>query len=98
MTFPAPSARPAGVITAIAGLEFDLPADIFSVKSAEEGREGVVFSAADGRARSRVFGAPNEANGPPARYLRRIARPEEGRFTYVRTTSRFFVASGTREG
>lgn len=80
------------------GLEFDFPAHIFSLKSAEEGREGTTFSTADGRARIRVFGMPNAANDTPAQYLRRIARPEEGRFTYVRTTSRFFVASGTREG
>lgn len=80
------------------GLEFDFPAHVFSLKSAEEGREGVTFSTADGRARIRVFGMPNEANDTPARYLRRIARPDEGRFTYVRTTSRFFVASGTRDG
>jgi hypothetical protein len=80
------------------GLEFDFPAHIFSLKSAEEGSEGVTFVTADGRARIRVFGMPNAANDTPARYLRRIARPEEGRFTYVRTTSRFFVASGTRDG
>src|SRR5262249_7018460 len=79
------------------GLEFDFPAHIFSLKSAEEGREGVTFSSADGRARIRVFGVPNVANDTPARYLRRIAKPEEARFTYVRTTSRFFVASGTRD-
>jgi len=79
------------------GLEFDFPAHVFSLKSAEKGREGVTFSTADGRARIRVFGMPNVANDTPARYLRRIARPEEGRFTYVRTTPRFFVASGTRD-
>src|SRR5262249_30539438 len=54
------------------GLEFDFPAHIFSLKSAEEGREGVTFSSADGRARIRVFGVPNVANDTPARYLRRI--------------------------
>jgi hypothetical protein len=80
------------------GLEFDFPAHIFSLKSAEEGREGVTFLSADGRARIRVFGMPNVANDTPARYLRRIARPGEGRFTYVRTTSRFFVAAGNRDG
>src|SRR5262245_56758453 len=76
------------------GLEFDFPAHIFSLKSAEEGREGVTFSTADGRARIRVFGRSNVAKDTPTRYLRRIAK---GRFTYVRTTSRFFVASGTRD-
>src|SRR5215216_684625 len=80
------------------GLEFDFPAHIFSLKSAEQEREGVIFSTADGRARIRVFGVANTANDTPAGYLRRIANPGEGRFTYVRTTRRFFVASGTRDG
>jgi hypothetical protein len=80
------------------GMAFDFPAHIFPLKSAEQGRRGVVFSTADGRARIRVFAFANEANDTPRTYLARIARPGEGRFTYVRTTPRFFVASGTRDG
>jgi hypothetical protein len=80
------------------GMAFDFPAQIFSLKSAEQGREGVVFSTPDDRARIRVFGFRNEANDTPRRYLSRIANPEQARFTYVRTTPRFFVASGTRDG
>jgi hypothetical protein len=80
------------------GMTFDFPAHIFSLKSAEQGSEGVVFSTADDRARIRVFAFRNEANDTPRRYLRRIANPEQARFTYVRTTRRFFVASGTRDG
>jgi hypothetical protein len=80
------------------GMAFDFPAHIFSLKSAEQGREGVVFSTPDDRARIRVFGFRNEANDTPRRYLSRIANPEQARFTYVRTTPRFFVASGTRDG
>jgi hypothetical protein len=80
------------------GMAFDFPAHIFSLKSAEQGSEGVVFSTLDDRARIRVFGFRNEANDTPRRYLRRIANPEQARFTYVRTTPRFFAASGTRDG
>jgi hypothetical protein len=80
------------------GMAFDFPSHVFSLKSAEQGQDGVVFSTPDGRARIRVFAVRNEANDTPQSYLRKIARPEEARFTYVRTTPRFFVASGTREG
>jgi hypothetical protein len=80
------------------GMEFDFPAHIFSLKSAEQERQEVIFSTADGRARIRVFGLANTANDSPAGYLRRIAKPGEGQFSYVRTTRRFFVASGTRDG
>jgi len=80
------------------GMAFDFPAHIFSLKSAEQGGRDVVFSTPDGRARIRVFSVANEANDTPRRYLSRIAKPGEGRFTYVRTASRFFVASGTRDG
>jgi hypothetical protein len=80
------------------GMTFDFPAHIFSLKSAEQGGQGVAFSTPDGRARIRVFAFANEANDTPRRYLDRIAKDGEGRFTYVRTTSRFFVASGTRAG
>jgi hypothetical protein len=80
------------------GMTLDFPAHIFSLKSAEQGREGVLFSTLDDRARIRVFGFRNQANDTPRRYLSRIANPEQARFTYVRTTPRFFVASGTRDG
>jgi len=80
------------------GMAFDFPAHVFSLKSAEQGGQGVAFSTPDGRARIRVFAVVNEANDTPRRYLSRIAKADEGRFTYVRTTSRFFVASGTRDG
>jgi hypothetical protein len=80
------------------GMRFDFPAHIFSLKSAEQGGQGVVFSTPDGRARIRLFAFANEANDTPRRYLGRTAKAGEGRFTYVRTTSRFFVASGTRDG
>ena len=79
------------------GMTFDFPAHIFSLKSAEQGGQAVVFSTPDGRARIRVFVFTNEANETPRHYLSRVAKPGEGRFTYVRTTPRFFVASGTRD-
>jgi hypothetical protein len=79
------------------GVALDFPAHIFSLKSAEQGREGVLFSTRDDRARISVFGFRNQANDTPRRYLSRIANPEQARFTYVRTTPRFFVASGTRD-
>jgi len=81
------------------GMAFDFPSHIFPLRSAEQGqRRGVVFSTADGRARIRVFAFVNEDRVTPRQYLAKVARPDEGRFTYVRTTPRFFVASGTREG
>jgi hypothetical protein len=80
------------------GMTFDFPAHIFSLESAEQGRSGVTFSTPDGRARIRVFAMFNEAHDTPARYLSRIMKAEGGRFTYVRTTPRFFVASGIRDG
>jgi hypothetical protein len=81
-----------------AGVAFDFPGHVFAIDSAEQSRQGTVFTSTDGRARIRVFGFVNEAGDTPARYLRRVARPEDANFTYVRTTSRFFVASGTRDG
>jgi hypothetical protein len=80
------------------GMTFDFPAHIFSLESAEQGRSGVTFSTPDGRARIRVFAIFNEAHDTPARYLSRSMKAEGGRFTYVRTTPRFFVASGIRGG
>jgi hypothetical protein len=81
-----------------AGVAFDFPGHIFAMDSAEQSRQGTVFRSTDGHSRIRVFGFANEARDTPARYLRRIARPEQANFTYVRTTPRFFVASGTRDG
>jgi hypothetical protein len=80
------------------GLTFDLPAHIFSLDSAKRGRPGTLFSSPDGRAQVRVFGSVNKTNDTPRQYLRRTAGPDQANFTYVRTTSRFFVASGTRDG
>jgi len=80
------------------GMAFDFPSHVFSLKSAEQGRDGVVFSTSDGRARIRAFAVRNEANDTPREFLSKVGRPEGARFTYVRTTNRFFVASGTRDG
>jgi len=79
------------------GMVFDFPAHIFALKSAQEGGEGVLFSTPDGRGHLRLFGFRNKANQTPRRHLSRIANFENARFTYVRTTRRFFVASGTRD-
>jgi hypothetical protein len=80
------------------GMSFDFPRHIFPLQSAVQGGPGVTFSTTDGRARIRVFAARNESRDTPARYLARIRNDGEGRFTYVRTTRRFFVASGVRAG
>lgn len=80
------------------GMAFDFPSHVFPLRSAEQGNKGVVFSTADGRAKIRVFAFMNDARDTPRSYLAKIARPDEGKFTYVRTTPRFFVASGTRAG
>src|SRR5690349_21549044 len=80
-------------------MSFDFPSQVFSIKSAAQGREGgVTFSTPDGRARIRVFAPSNSAHDTPAGYLGRIRKAGEGRFTYVRTTRRFFVASGLHDG
>jgi hypothetical protein len=80
------------------GLAFDFPAHVFPLKSAERQRTGTVFSTPDSRARIRVFAAANETNDTPRQYLTRLARTDEAKFTYIRTASRFFVASGIRDG
>jgi hypothetical protein len=79
------------------GLAFDFPAHIFRLDAAEQREDGIVFETPDSRARVRVFGFRNESNVTPKRYLRKMAR-DEAKFTYVRTTSRFFVVSGPRDG
>ena len=79
------------------GMVFDFPAHIFPLKSAQQGGEGVLFSTPDGRAHLRVFGFRNKGNQRPGEYLSQIANFEHARFTYVRSTRRFFVASGTRD-
>jgi hypothetical protein len=82
-----------------AAVQFDLPAQLFRPESAgqEEG-SGTTFSTSDGRARLRVFRRANTARESPRAYLRRVAKTENANFTYIRTTDRFFVASGTRDG
>jgi len=80
------------------GMVFDFPAHIFPLKSVQQGGEGVLFSTPDGRAHLRVFGFRNRANQMPRDHLSQIANFEQAKFTYVRTTRRFFVASGTRNG
>src|SRR5262249_230018 len=57
-----------------------------------------VFSTPDSRARIRAFAVRNEANDTPREFLGKVGRPEGAHFTYVRTTNRFFAASGTRDG
>jgi hypothetical protein len=79
------------------GMSFDFPRHIFPLQSAVQGGPGVTFSTTDGRARIRVFAGHNERHDTPARYLARIRNDGEGRFTYVRTTRRFFVASGVHD-
>jgi hypothetical protein len=81
-----------------AGLIFDLPAHIFPLDSAKEGRSGTVFTSPDGRAQVRVFGSVNEAGASPRQYLARISRADRADFSYVRTAPTFFVASGARDG
>ena len=80
------------------GVAFDFPSHVFSLKSADQGRDGVVFSTPDGRARIRLFAVRNEAHETPREFLAKVGKPDGARFTYVRTTNRFFVASGTRDG
>ena len=81
-----------------AGVILDLPAHIFPVDSAKEGRPGTVFSSSDGRARMRVFAMSREANESPKQFLARIVNRDAATFTYVRTAPTFFVASGTQDG
>ena len=81
-----------------AGVTFDMPAHIFPIDSARQGRGGTVFSSSDGRSQIRVFGAVNEANDSPREYLARIAKSDAADFSYVRIAPTWFVASGTRDG
>jgi hypothetical protein len=79
------------------GLSFQFPGHIFSLRSATAEMGGTAFSTPDGRARILVFGFMNTAGETPRRHLYNSADFRAARFTYVRTTPRFFVASGIRE-
>jgi hypothetical protein len=79
-------------------VSFEFPAHIFQQKATDGGERGAVFSTADGRARLRVFGFVNSRNQTPQRHLAGIPEYGTERFHYVRTTSRFYVASGVRGG
>jgi hypothetical protein len=81
-----------------ARVALDLPAHVFSAKSNEPERSERLFSTRDGRAQLRVFARANKDNENPRTYLRRVAKTEKADFTYMRTTTRFFVASGKQGG
>jgi hypothetical protein len=79
------------------GLTVDLPFHVFPRETAEQKESATAFSTPDGRARIRLSGFTNEDNETPSGYLNRIARFDAASFTYIRATSRFFVASGISE-
>jgi hypothetical protein len=79
-------------------MSFEFPAHIFDQEVAQEGERGAVFSSRDGRARLRLFGFVNSRNQTPRSHLAGIPEYRSERFHYVRTTSRFYVASGVRDG
>ena len=79
-------------------VSFEFPAHIFQQEATDGGERGAVFSTADGRARLRVFGFVNSRNQTPQSHLAGIPEYQTERFHYVRTTSRFYVASGVRGG
>ena len=80
------------------GVSFQFPAHIFKRDAANEGEGGTVFASRDGRARLRVFHFVNTRNQTPRSHLAGIPEYRAERFHYVRTTPRFFVASGVRGG
>ena len=80
------------------GMTLQVPAHIFKQGAADEGERGTVFSTPDRRARLRLFGFVNTRNQTPRRYLAGIPEYRAETFHYVRTTPRFFVASGVRDG
>jgi hypothetical protein len=79
-------------------VSFAFPGHIFRAAAADEGERGTVFSTPDGRARLRLFGFVNSRNQTPRSHLAGIPEYRAERFHYVRTTPRFFVASGVRDG
>jgi hypothetical protein len=80
------------------GMNFDFPTNVFSLASAETRPSGVVYFTPDRRAKIGMFGFVNDTNEKPAGLLNRVADFRAAKFTYIRTTPRFFVASGTRDG
>jgi hypothetical protein len=80
------------------GISFQFPAHIFPQEATDEGERGAVFSTADGRARLRVVGFVNSRNQTPRSYLAQIPGYRTEKFHYVRTTSRFYIVSGVRDG
>ena len=79
-------------------MSFEYPAHIFHQEVTQEGERDAVFSSRDGRARLRLFGFVNSRNQTPRSHLAGIPEYRSERFHYVRTTSRFYVASGVRDG
>jgi hypothetical protein len=79
-------------------MSFEYPAHIFHQEVTQEGERDAVFSRRDGRARLRLFGFVNSRNQTPRSHLAGIPEYRSERFHYVRTTSRFYVASGVRDG
>lgn len=80
------------------GMSFDFPSHVFDVRSAEDKQSGRLFYSPDRRARLAVFGFVNTGNETPRSFLHKTADFEAANFTYVRTTPRFVVASGTKGG
>jgi hypothetical protein len=79
-------------------MSLQLPAHIFQQGATDEGEGGAVFSTRDGRARLRLFDFVNSRNQTPRSHLAGIPQYRAERFHYVRTTPRFYVASGLRDG
>ncbi len=80
------------------GLSVDLPMNVFAPKPSDGKPDAALFATSDDRARLQLFTFENRAGETPARHLRRIRNDGPARFTYERTTRRFFVASGFYEG
>lgn len=80
------------------GMSFDFPSHVFSAQSAQVRDSGVIYYTPDRRARVGVFGFLKNGQDTPRELLNKIADFRAGNFTYVRTTGRFFAASGTRGG
>jgi hypothetical protein len=81
------------------GTAIDYPAGIFTAaRESTNERLGRTFLTDDGRAWLAVFGRDNPERDSPSRYVKRNVDFRAAKFSYVRVTPRFFVASGTRAG
>lgn len=75
-------------------LSLAFPRHIFDPSSASTEGNSLVFYTSDRSGELTVASVEREPNESPGQVLRRLANEEAAHFTYMRSTDRFFVASG----